>query len=122
MAIFGLPLPAFILLPIVFGWIIVGQPLLNLLLQIIPSFDKPQHVKLKDLTEHFRGIFSRRASVHFLGIWFVDLCSSARLLTALFTGILYLLLDTYVPKTCPTPMEKFMYASFGMLLHLMNVG
>jgi hypothetical protein len=48
-------------------------------------------------------------------------CKHSILIT-LSKGILYLLLDTYVPKTCPRPwMEKITHVSFGMLLRLTNV-
>ena len=61
-------------LGILFGWVILGQPILNLLARIISLLPMPTSQPKENahvLPNHYKGTFSRTARVHFLGAWFV---------------------------------------------------
>ena len=75
MSIIILPIRSEVIIPLFFTWVILGQLYLNLLARILSlSYTpKPKTSAHKDrLAKHYKATFSRKARVHFLGVWFVS--------------------------------------------------
>ena len=69
-------------LAILFGWVILGQPALNLLARMISLLPFPTPQPKKNFSDHYKGTFSRTARVHFLGVWFVTTSNASESLQA----------------------------------------
>ena len=66
----------FVIITVFFGWVILGQTILNLLARMISLLPVPtSHLKKNAQTDHlpnhYKDTFSRKARVHFLGVWYV---------------------------------------------------
>jgi uncharacterized membrane protein len=66
--------------PVFFVWLILGQTILNLLAWMISLLHTQQrgtNAQTDHLPNHYKRTFSRKAKVHFLGIWFVTTFKSS---------------------------------------------
>ena len=71
-----------ITLAILFGWVILGQPILNLLARMISLLPLPTPQPKKKFSAHYKGTFSRTTRVHFLGVWYVTTSNTSEALQA----------------------------------------
>jgi hypothetical protein len=63
-----------------FCWLLLGQTVLNLLARTKPFLHTPQletNSQTDHLPAHYKVTFSRKARVHFLGVWFVTTSKSS---------------------------------------------
>lgn len=70
------PAPPLIITPVLVAWVISGQTILNLLARMVSllHWHTPQpgtNAQRDHLPDHYKATFSRKARVHFLGVWFV---------------------------------------------------
>ena len=78
-SIFFFPIPPQIIVTLFVGWVIVGQTYINLFARIrfLLHTPKPKTNAQRDhLPNHYKATFSRKARVHFLGVWFVTTSKS----------------------------------------------
>ena len=71
---FVILIPFELIIPLFFGWVILGQTILNLVARILSRLHTPKpktNAQMDRLPNHYKATFSRKARVHFLGVWFV---------------------------------------------------
>jgi hypothetical protein len=69
-----LPISAEIFIIAFFAWVVLGQTYINLVTRIVSLLHTPKpktNAQTDHLPNHYKATFSRKARVHFLGVWFV---------------------------------------------------